>query len=164
MRGARARRGAWTLTVRLAKALLGRIRTRNNRSDDCIPLVKHNVKGNAMKHRLAKLALSTAIIGGSLAAAQACPQTTALDDGSTPATFQLAQASGTGATGTGTSPGTGNNAATTSPSTGATNSNSGGGGNNARPLVPPEEPMRQPATPNTPGTTGTGQTNPTTPQ
>ena len=118
-----------------------------------------------MKEFMAKLALSAAIVAGSAMAAQACPQTTAMGKDNT-ALLQLAQAGGSAGAGgggiggssvpgnTATSPGTSNGAAT------MPGRDPGAAGGVARPVIPLDEPMRQPITPQTPGP----QTSPTTPR
>jgi hypothetical protein len=114
-----------------------------------------------MKEFMAKLALSTAIVAGSAMIAHACPQTTAMGKDNT-ATFQLAQAGGgagggTAGGGTGTAPGS--SASTPgSANTATPGRDPGAAGSGARPVIPPDQPMRDPATPQTPGS----QTSPTT--
>jgi hypothetical protein len=111
-----------------------------------------------MKEFMAKLAITTAIVAGSAMVAQACPQTTAMGKDNT-AKLQLAQAGG-GGTGAGGGGGTsaGGTANPSNTATGAPGGTTPGqetgekGGGSARPVIPPEEPMRQPGTPQTPGT------------
>jgi hypothetical protein len=129
-------------------------------------------KGNAMRHLLAKFALTTAVLTGSVMAAQACPQQTVMKDTSATASFQLAQAGGSG--GSGGSAGTGGAAGTAGGNTGTSGSGASGtpgatpgtGGTGAGgPVIPPNEPMRQPDIPRTPGEPGVpGQTSPQTPR
>jgi hypothetical protein len=131
-----------------------------------------SAKGHAMRHLLAKFALTTAVMTGSVIAAQACPQQTVMEDTSATASFQLAQAGGSGG-GSGGSAGTGGAAGTAGSNTGTAGSGASGtpgatpgtSGTGAGPIIPPNEPMRQPDIPRTPGEPGVpGQTSPQTPR
>ena len=106
-----------------------------------------------MKEFAAKLAISAAIITGGIAAAQACPQTTAMSTDNT-ATFQLAQAGNSGGNGggggVGGSSAPGNSAGTsTGPSGTSTSPNTSNGGA-AEPVMPSNEPLRKPIQPRVP--------------
>lgn len=104
-----------------------------------------------MRHYLAKLALSTALICGGAFAASACPQSTVMKDGSANGSFQLAQAGGGAGGATG---GAAGNSATTPGGTGT-----GAGGAQGRgPIIPQDTPMRQPAVPTIPTGPGTSST------
>ena len=110
-----------------------------------------------MKEFMAKLVLSTAIVAGGVMAAQACPQTTVMGKDNT-ATFQVAQAGGgAGAGGGGVGGSSAPGGAANGP--GGMNDNAGTtaspqpGSSAGRPIIPLDEPMRQPSTPQTPGPT-----------
>jgi hypothetical protein len=114
-----------------------------------------------MRKLFYQLALSTALITGAAAVAQAeCYSKTVSTDNT--ASFQLAQAGGSGG---GTVGGAGSSAGNSSGTSGtgagsstgtSTNSTSGGG---AATVIPQNERMRQPTTPGTPPQPGIGQTN-----
>ena len=104
-----------------------------------------------MRQFLAKLALSTTLVSAGAMAALACPQTTAMGkDTGASGSFQLAQSSGGSTSG---------GAAGTSPADRGAGTSSGGGTSDdvlrrqrpGGPVIPPDQPMRQPATPTTPG-------------
>ena len=112
-----------------------------------------------MRQLFYKLALSTALISGAAAVAQAdCSSKTVSTD--TTASFQLAQAGGGsgsgGSGGTTGNTGGGTGAGTNPGSTSGTSPNSTSGGGAAVPIIPQDQPMRAPGTPGTPPQPGTG--------
>lgn len=114
-----------------------------------------------MRHLLAKLALSSALLAGGAMVAQACPNKTVTKD-TAAGSFQLAQSSGGGS-----SSGSAGSSGTAGQSTTPGTSGSGGGaaGRGPVPVIPQDTPMRQPPTPTDPAaptqpSTGTTTTTP----